>query len=78
VDLEEQPVFVTAPGGEIQSPSSRRTPEVSKCGMEPEKEEPQSEKEDVMTRLKYKHFKRDRNQDANEWLGEFEPTAIAN
>jgi hypothetical protein len=34
--------------------------------------------EERMTRLKYKRFKGDGNQDADEWLSEFESTALAN
>ena len=78
-DPEEQPILVAAPGGEIESPRSDHTPQSSKPGSEPEEEGPDSEEEeDNMTRLKYKCFKGDGSQDADEWLCEFDSTALAN
>lgn len=78
VELEDRPVIIVVPGEEIQSPSLERTSDNSEHGSDPEGEGLQSEEEDVMTRLKYKRFRGDGNQDADEWLGEFESTAIAN
>lgn len=77
-DPEDQPIFVLAFGEEIRSPRSGNTPEVSERGSEPEEDVPLEEEEDVMTRLKYKRFKGDESQDAEEWLSEFESTALAN
>jgi hypothetical protein len=39
---------------------------------------PVEEQEDAMTRLKYNRFKGDGSQDADDWLCEFESTALAN
>ena len=54
--------------------------EVATLGEEVE-EEPSSEDEDNMpstTRLKYSRFKGDGSQDVDDWLTEFESTALAN
>ena len=79
-DPEEQPILVTAPGEENESPRSEHTPQTSEYGSEPDEEGPEPEvgEEDVMTRLRYKRFKGDGSQDADEWLCEFESTALAN
>ena len=75
---EEQPILVTAPVEETESPRSGRTPQASEYGSEAEAEDLHPEAEHVMTRLKYQRFKGDGSQDPDEWLCEFKSTALAN
>ena len=77
-DPEYQPVFVQGHRRADVAGRSGHTSQSSGQEPEPEEEELLSDGEDVMTRLKYKRFKGDGSQDADDWLCEFESTALAN
>ncbi len=74
-DPENRPVVVLDGGGVNVDRRSRRSPLSS--DQEPETERPDSE-DHPMSRLRYKRFKGDGSQDVDDWLCEFESTALAN
>jgi hypothetical protein len=76
-DLEDIPVLVEGPGElNTRSPYTSQSPEAE---LGPDREgDPILEEEDNMTRLRYRRFKGDGEQDADEWMCEFESTAVAN
>lgn len=75
-DLDDPPVGEVAVGGD-EIPNPRHALAPSDRDQDPE-EDNQLLEADVMTRLRYKRFKGDGNQDADDWLCEFESTALAN
>ena len=72
----EFPVFVPEPGEADGSPRAEHARYSSE--REPESEYSPPEEDYVMARLRYKRFRGDGSQDADDWLCEFESTALAN
>jgi hypothetical protein len=74
----EDSILVTPPG------ETSSTPRSGSPDLNPDLEERESgsektgSEEETMTRLKYKRFKGDGNQDVDDWFSEFESTAVAN
>jgi hypothetical protein len=78
-ELEIEDSVLVTPPGETSS-----TPRSGSSDLNPDLQEPEprgertGSEEETMTRLKYKRFKGDGNQDVDDWFSEFESTAVAN
>jgi hypothetical protein len=74
----EDSVLVIPPGETSSTPRSGS----SDLNLDLQEPEPRGERigseEETMTRLKYKKFKGDGNQDVHDWFSEFESTAVTN
>jgi len=77
-DPERQPMVDLTPGRVETDARLGRTPLSSDQEPELELDDSLQEEEDIMTRLRYKRFKGDGGQDANDCLCEFESTVLTN
>jgi len=75
----DQLAFEPESAGEEGSPRLRQLPQTFGLDPESEREDPlQFDEGANMTRLRYQRFRGDGSQDADDWLCEFESTALAN